>query len=116
MRNCRLCERRSLSSLNRNSALRVPGWRSFRGWCLKIGTATAWWTPADSAEQVGQFGGPGECRPVRVELALLGKDAFPGKGKSRDQELAELKRELAKVKKERDFLKEAATYFAKQSK
>lgn len=52
----------------------------------------------------------------RNELELLGKDAFPGKGKTRDQELADLKRELAKVKKERDFLKEAATYFAKQPK
>ena len=52
----------------------------------------------------------------RNELELLGKDAFPGKGKSRDQELADLKRELAQVKKERDFLKEAATYFAKQPK
>jgi len=30
--------------------------------------------------------------------------------------LADLKRELAQVKKERDFLKEAATFFAKQSK
>ena len=52
----------------------------------------------------------------RNELELLGKDAFPGKGKSRDQELADLRRELAQVKKERDFLKEAATYFAKQPK
>ena len=52
----------------------------------------------------------------RNELELLGKDAFPGSGKTRDQELAALKRELAQVKKERDFLKEAATFFAKQSK
>jgi transposase len=47
---------------------------------------------------------------------LLGNDAFPGPGRSRDQELTDLKRELAKVKKERDFLKEAAAYFAKESK
>jgi len=52
----------------------------------------------------------------RDELELLGNEAFPGKGRTRDQELADLKRELAKVKKERDFLKEAATYFAKQPK
>ncbi len=52
----------------------------------------------------------------RDELALLGKEAFPGSGVSRDQELSSLKRELAQVKKERDFLKEAAAYFAKQSK
>ncbi len=42
--------------------------------------------------------------------------AFPGHGKSRDEELMQLKRELAKVKAERDFLKEAARYFAKESK
>jgi len=30
--------------------------------------------------------------------------------------MASLKRELAQVKKERDFLKEAAAYFAKESK
>ena len=51
----------------------------------------------------------------RDELHLLGNDAFPGKGRSRDEELTALKRELADVKKERDFLKEAAAYFAKQS-
>ncbi len=50
----------------------------------------------------------------RGELELLGKEAFPGNGRSRDQELADLKRELAQVKKERDFLKEAAAYFARQ--
>ena len=52
----------------------------------------------------------------RNELELLGKDAFPGSGNTRDREVAALKRELAQVKKERDFLKEAATFFAKQSK
>ncbi len=50
----------------------------------------------------------------RDELALLGKDAFPGNGFTRDQEVAALKRELAQVKKERDFLREAAAYFAKR--
>jgi transposase-like protein len=57
-----------------------------------------------------------QFRRCRNDLALLGKDAFPGKGRTRDQELADLKRELAQVKKERDFLKEAAAYFAKESK
>ena len=44
------------------------------------------------------------------------QEAFPGHGKSRDGELTQLKRELAKVKQERDFLREAAAYFAKESK
>jgi len=55
-------------------------------------------------------------RRWRDELELLGKDAFPGKGQTRNDEMASLKRELAQVKKERDFLKEAAAYFAKESK
>ena len=52
----------------------------------------------------------------RDELHVLGSDAFPGKCGARDEELRSLKRELAEVKKERDFLKEAAAYFARQSK
>ncbi len=43
-------------------------------------------------------------------------DAFPGHGKARDQEVARLKRELKKVTEERDFLREAARYFARESK
>ncbi|MBP9798358.1 transposase [Candidatus Woesebacteria bacterium] len=50
------------------------------------------------------------------ELETSPKKAFPGQGKTRDEELAALKRELAQVKKERDFLKEAAVFFAKDSK
>ena len=50
------------------------------------------------------------------ELRESGKRAFPGKGKARDEELASLRRELARVRKERDFLRDAATFFAKQPK
>ena len=42
--------------------------------------------------------------------------AFPGHGNSRDEELSRLKKELLQVKKERDFLREAAAYFAKGSR
>lgn len=42
--------------------------------------------------------------------------SFPGHGNARDEEVAKLKKELSQVKKERDFLREAATYFAKESK
>jgi transposase len=45
-----------------------------------------------------------------------GKDAFPGQGNSRDEDITRLKRELVQVKKERDFLAEAARFFAKESK
>jgi transposase len=45
-----------------------------------------------------------------------GHRAFPGQGVSRDEEVTALKRELSRVRKERDFLKEAAAFFAKESK
>ena len=57
-----------------------------------------------------------QFRRWRDELELLGDAAFPGQGRTRDEEMAGLKRELAQVKKERDFLKEAAAYFARESK
>ena len=44
------------------------------------------------------------------------KKPFTGHGSPRDEEMARLKKELQQVKKERDFLKEAAAYFAKDSK
>ena len=46
------------------------------------------------------------------EAAGLGDKAFQGEGKLRDEEMAVLKRELARVKKERDYLREAETFFA----
>jgi len=57
-----------------------------------------------------------QLRRWRDEFRILGDDAFPGQGRSRDEEMTRLKRELAKVKEERDFLKKAAAYFAKESK
>ena len=52
----------------------------------------------------------------RREYQAHSKKAFPGKGVARDQELAQLKRELGRVRRERDFLREAAAFFAKTSK
>jgi transposase len=46
---------------------------------------------------------------------LGGYRAFTGTGMPRDEELACLKSELVRVKKERDFLREAATFFARES-
>ena len=56
-----------------------------------------------------------QLRRWRDEFRLLGEDAFSGQGHSRNEEVTKLKRELAKVKQERDFLKQAAAYFAKES-
>ncbi len=49
------------------------------------------------------------------EAQNLRAAAFAGTGTPRDEELARLKRELARVTKERDVLREAATFFAKGS-
>ena len=43
------------------------------------------------------------------------EDAFPGKGKARDQEMMLLKRKLKEAEQELDFLREAARYFARES-
>lgn len=52
----------------------------------------------------------------RREFEADGAKAFRGQGVVRDEEVAQLKRELARVRRERDFLKDAAAYFAKTSK
>lgn len=45
------------------------------------------------------------------------QEAFPGNGKQKahDAEIARLRKEVAKLKMERDILKKAAAYFAKES-
>tara|TARA_B110000503_G_C7081093_1_gene385178 strand:+ start:91 stop:393 length:303 start_codon:yes stop_codon:yes gene_type:complete len=77
----------------------------------------------EQAQQVGV-----SCAQIARELGVsanlltrwrreaeLGSKAFAGTGSPRDEEVSRLKRELARVKKERDFLREAATFFAKES-
>ena len=51
----------------------------------------------------------------RRELRRQPTQVFTGNGRPRDEELALLRRELARVTKERDFLREAAAFFAKAS-
>jgi transposase len=54
----------------------------------------------------------------RRVFAKSGATSFPGKGNinSADEELVRLKRELKQVKEERDFLKKATAFFAKESR
>ena len=59
---------------------------------------------------------PNMLRRWGAEISSAANNAFPGNGIPRDMELARLKRELQQVKQERDFLKEAAAYFARTSK
>ncbi len=52
------------------------------------------------------------------ELAGKGEGAFPGKGRLRplEEEVARLRRELDTVRQERDILKKATVFFAKESR
>ena len=52
----------------------------------------------------------------RRELRQEQDQAFRGNGRPRDEELALLRREVARVTKERDFLREAAAFFARVSR
>jgi transposase len=72
----------------------------------------------------------GTVRQIAVDLgigaALLGRwrrevrqapgHAFRGPGRAWDEELSQVRRELARVAKERDFLREAAAFFARASR
>jgi len=60
--------------------------------------------------------GAGLIQRWKRELSKHGQQAFVGQGIARDEELLALRRELVQVKKERDFLKSAAAYFAKHDK
>jgi len=57
-------------------------------------------------------------RRWKKQLSDDPNDAFPGKGKlkAHDEEMRKLKRELERVKEERDILKKALAYFAEDQK
>jgi len=57
-----------------------------------------------------------QLRRWRDQFRLLGEEAFPGLNISRDEELNDLRKRLAKTEQERDFLRDAAVFFAKESK
>lgn len=86
-------------------------------------------SPEFKREAVALTQQPGvSCRQIALEIGINPnmlsrwkreaeqekEQAFKGSGSPRDEEVARLKRELARVKKERDFLREAATFFAKE--
>jgi len=57
-------------------------------------------------------------RTWKRQLESAGEEAFPGNGNvaSTEEENRRLRRELEVVRQERDFLKKAAAYFAKESR
>jgi transposase len=52
----------------------------------------------------------------RRELRRQPQQAFVGNGRVREEEVSQLRRELTRVTKERDFLREAAAFFARASR
>lgn len=57
--------------------------------------------------------GPGMLSRWSREAQLEGKQVFGGSGKRKNEYACSLARELARVKKKRDFLREAATFSAR---
>jgi transposase-like protein len=55
-------------------------------------------------------------REVGAAKDDTGRRAFPDHGRSRDEELSELRKRLRQAEMERDILKKAVTYFAQHSK
>ena len=59
---------------------------------------------------------PGLLQRWKSEMKAHGPDVFPGNGRPRasDEELLRLKTELARVQQERDILKKALAFFARE--
>jgi transposase-like protein len=72
--------------------------------------------PSDLARELGVR--RNQLYKWKEQLSRRGEKAFPGQGRRivRDDELSRLRRELERVKEERDILKKAAAYFAKELK
>ena len=70
--------------------------------------------PADLARELGVR--RNQLYKWKEQLGKRGAQAFPGTGKRASDELARLRKELDQVKEERDILKKAAAYFAKELK
>lgn len=54
----------------------------------------------------------------RRQMLAEGQQAFPGQGnrKAKDTEMFQLRRELERVREERDILKKALVFFSKESR
>jgi transposase len=72
--------------------------------------------PADLARELGVR--RNQLYKWKEEFTKHGADAFPGIGRrsAAKDEVTRLRKELERVKEERDILKKAAAYFAKELK
>jgi len=72
--------------------------------------------PSDLARELGVR--RNQLYKWKDQLSRRGKNAFPGHGhrSASSDEVTRLRQELVQVKEERDILKKAAAYFAKELK
>jgi transposase-like protein len=72
--------------------------------------------PSDLARELGVR--RNQLYKWKDQLSRRGKQAIPGQGRRLESsdEVTRLREELERVKEERDILKKAATYFAKELK
>jgi transposase len=72
--------------------------------------------PSDLARELGVR--RNQLYKWKDQLSRRGKQAFPGPGRQLESrnEVSRLREELERVKEERDILKKAAAYFAKELK
>lgn len=72
--------------------------------------------PSDLARELGVR--RNQLYKWKDQLSRRGKQAFPGQGRrlENSDEVTRLREELERVKEERDILKKAAAYFAKELK
>ena len=84
---------------------------------FKSGAVSMVRQPGATVSQVARDIGVGSNLLFRWGRELEGEGkSFPGSGVARDLELMALKRKIAKVKRGRDCLRDAAAFFARESK
>jgi transposase len=73
-------------------------------------------TIAETARELGI--NAGQLGRWKQQLTENADEAFPGKGRLKplEEEVRRLQRELKQTRQERDFLKRATAYFARESK
>ncbi|HMK64820.1 MAG TPA: transposase [Thermodesulfobacteriota bacterium] len=88
--------------------------REFKNEAVRLITEQGYKT-SEAARNLGVH--PSVLNRWKSQLAQEGEKAFPGKGRlsPEKEELQKLRKEVQRLKMERDILKKAAAFFAKES-